>query len=172
MAKQRVDVYPNRAIQRVLQPTNDVLTYAQLRFGFGVFTGSALIIHRIDWYPELAAVASLTANADNLQFALTNRDDMTALQANNMNVFALKEVTPFIVGAVVSLWLADTPWSSDFSNLPGGGLIVPSNPLFVAIDSNALARTSFVDMMMYYTVKQLTDADYVELVQSLIPVNV
>jgi len=143
-----------------------------MRFGTGVFTGTALVIHRIEWYVDTTVWGELHGDSDILYLALTNRDDLTALAANNMNVLAMKQVNPLDQGTPASFQFTWQPMESNYEALPGGGLIYPSNPLFAAVHSAGLANAATVDLVMYYTTRTLSDSDYVELVQSLIPVNI
>lgn len=170
MAKTRMDVYPNRAIQSVTMSAANTLTFAQMRFSFGTFTGTALIISRLDFYPTPAMVGEMTAAGDYLRFAITNRDDLSDLDPANMNVLALKTLLATSVGAADNF--IDYPYRIALETLPGGGIIVPANPLYLALDTNGLASAGACKLVMYYRTLQLTDADYIELVQSLIPVNI
>lgn len=172
MAKQKIDVFPNRAIQRLTLSAADTLTFTQMRFGAGLFTGTALVIHRVDWYPDETSMNSLAQGSDQLLFAITNRDDIATLSADNMNCLVTKFINTAEAGTPATLNIIPIPLISDFTQLPGGGLIVPSNPLFLAGASTGLGAVMVLDMIMYYTQKELVDADYIELIQSLIPVNI
>ncbi len=171
MAK-RTDLYPNRAIQAVTLSAANTLTFAQMRFGFGVFGGTAIVLHRMEFHLPVAAMNGLVANTDAIRLAITNRDDLTALSPTNMNVLIFKELTTTMVGAVVGIQVNEGPILVDLARLPGGGMIIPPNPLFFAMVSEGLAAAISATLVMYYTTLTLTDADYVELVQSLIPVNI
>jgi hypothetical protein len=72
----------------------------------------------------------------------------------------------------VSQVFIGTPVLKDFSTLPGGGLIIPTAPLYVAMSSSGLASVGIMDVIMYYTFKQMSDADYIELVQGMLPANI
>ena len=167
----RADVYPNRAFFSVLMSAANALTFTPIRFGTGIFQGTALIISRLDWYVQ-GPLNEVADTSDEIAMALTNRDDLVALKSNNMNILALNVLNVFASGTPASAQIFQNPMISDFSGLPGGGLIFPANPLFMALHSTGLASAAEVDCMMYYTTKTLADADYIELVQSLIPVNI
>lgn len=173
MAKMRAgrqDQFPNRAIMQVTQTVGSTLVFQQVRFGAGLFQGTALIVHRIEWFPDQDSVLEMLDVADYHHYALTNRDDLTELTPQNMNVLVMKKLlTP--EGGVFGQH-EELPFISDLSNQPGGGLIIPSNPLFLAFDTGGASTQFTLNAVMYYTVRQLSDADYIELVQSLIPVNI
>lgn len=172
MAKKRLDVYPNRLIKNVTMGAANTLTFEQIRFGVGLFSGVALIIHRVEYFPALATVRELVAVADNLQFGLSNRSDLNSLNPINLNILDHNRIVPMMVGAVVSLSLEHYPVVKDFSVLPGGGLIIPTNPLFLGIMSTGFTGAAEVDIVLYYTFKQMTDSDYLELVQGMLPADI
>ena len=168
--KTAVDQFVNRALVQVTTSAADALTFTQMRFGMGIFTGTALVINRIEWtFLNLDEMAAVT---DILHMAITNRDDLAALGPDNMNVLAYKRLQGLAIGTPASWHMADMPYVTDFSQLPGGGLIVPANPLFMAVGTDGFAAAATVQAIMYYLTKELVDADFIELVQSLIPVNI
>lgn len=165
------DLYANRAFESVTMSAANALTFSQVQFGVGLFQGVAAIIHRIEWTPTQASIAELVAGADRMRLGFTNRDDLAALTPVNQSVLAWKFVFPLVVGAVVSEWLVELPLLSDFSDLPGGGLILPANPLYIGMDTEGFAAAGGVDAVIYLTFKQLQDAEYVELIQTIMPAN-
>lgn len=167
----KVDQYPNRAMQRVTMSGANTLTFAQVRFGVGLFQGIALVLHKIEYYPTLASIIELSGATDNLMMALTNRDDLTTLDAVTLNIIAKHTAFGLTTGAAASQ-IREKPYITDFSTLPGGGMIVPANPMFIALDSAGFVAAGVMDVIIYYTMKALSDADYVELIQSIIPMNI
>ena len=165
------DVYGNRAFSSVVMSAANTLTFEQIQFGVGLFQGVALILNRVEWFPDKAFLRELEAGTDDIQMALTNRDDLGSLAPTNQSVLVLKEIIPEMVGAVVSLWNYINPFISDFSGIPGGGLILPANPLYIAADSLGAAAAGTVRAVLYFTFKQLADSEYVELIQTIMPAN-
>jgi hypothetical protein len=165
------DVYPNRAFESVQMSAANTLTFSQIQFGVGLFQGVAAVIHRVEWYPDKDSIQELLGMSDTVTMALTNRDDLAALDPRNQSVLASMTLIPIIVGAVVSLWNEKVPFVSDFANLPGGGLIVPANPLYAGMVTAGAAAASYMDVIVYLTFKELADADYVELIQTIMPAN-
>ena len=173
MAKRRIgrqDVYPNRAFVSVTQSAANTLTFSQIRFGAGLFTGTALILSRVEWWPPNAGLDETLDLADLHQFAITNRDDLTTIDETNMNVLAYAYFG--VLEGAAGFTQVHLPIITDFSTLPGGGLIFPANPLFIGYGSAGMTAAYTLNAVMYYTTKDLADADYVELVQSLIPLNI
>lgn len=172
MAKRKVDVYPNRLIQRVTASAANAMTFAQIRFGVGLFGGVALILHRMEYFPATASIRELVAVTDELVFGLTNRDDLAGLTAQNLNVLDTNNIITMAVGAIVSMNLVHLPIIKDFSDMPGGGLIIPTNPLYLGVLTAGFSGPAIVDLMLYYTFKQMSDSDYIELVQGMLPANI
>lgn len=171
-AKVKVDQYANRAFISITMSAANTLTFEQIRFGVGLFQGIALVLHRIEWHPGVASLQEVVAAADIMKLAVTNRDDLTSIAAQSQNVLVRKVLSIRLVGAIVSMLSDEIPYVSDFSDLPGGGLIIPPNPLFLAMDTAGFAAAGTLEVVMYYTFKALSDADYLELIQSLIPANI
>lgn len=166
------DVYSNRAFITLTMSAANTLTFGQVQFGVGLFQGVAALIHRIELFPSAASMRELVAVADSMYFAITNRDDLASLDPVNQSVFGALSVLPMMVGGVVSLSLEKLPLVISYVDLPGGALIIPANPLFVGMTSLGFGAAGQVSAVIYLTFKQLTDAEYVELVQTIMPANI
>lgn len=172
-AKKRTvaDLYPNRAFETVIQSAADTLTFSQIQFGVGLFQGVAAIIHRIEWFPDDTTMDLLNATNEFMEFALTNRDDLSSIRPTSQNVLAHKSIHVSGFGTPANAQILATPFISDFSKLGGGGLIIPSNPLYIGMDSTNLGAVGRLDCVVYLTFKELSDAEYVELIQTIMPAN-
>lgn len=170
--KQIVDVYPNRIVERVTMTAANTITFQPIRFGTGLFSGVALVIHRVEYHLLLATLIEVIAGTDEVEFGLTNRDDLSALTALNLNILDVNALLGCISGTPATFVVEVKPIQKDFSTLPGGGLIIPTTPLYLAMDSVGLAAAGIMDVIMYYTFKQMSDSDYIELVQGMLPANI
>jgi len=170
--KKLQDVYANRAFKTVVASAANVITFSQLQFGVGLFQGVAMILNRIEWSVPQATLLELVAIADTLTFAVTNRDDLTYLDATNQSVYASLNLNPIMVGAVVGIEQIKQPWISDFSGIQGGGLIIPANPIYIAVHTAGFAAAATARAVLYFTFKTLTDAEYIELLQTIMPSNI
>ncbi len=168
MATQK-DQFANRSFVDLTQSAANTLTFQQIRFAVGVFQGIGLLLHRIEWFPIGTTIQSLAAITDSMQFALTLRDDLANLDPSNQAILANTFVTP--IGAA-PLGPFVTPMVTDFTNLPGTGLLIPANPLFLAMDSAGFGAAGRVRIAVYYTFMQLSDREAMELLQTIIPGNV
>lgn len=172
MAKSKVaDLYANRAFETVVMSATDTLTFSQVQFGVGLFQGVAAIIHRIEWFFRDTTIGDLMDVADHCEVALTNRDDLTSIRPTSQNVLAYMSLNVVNQGTPANAWIVKQPLISDFSALGGGGLIIPANPLYIAMESTGFTAAGIVDALIYLTFKELADAEYVELIQTIMPAN-
>jgi len=168
VSRAKVDQFVNRALASVLSSAADTLTFEQLRFAVGVFQGVALVVHRIEWYPTSTAIRELAAATDSLKLALVTNDNLAQIDPTDQDVIANVQ----IIGIATNVEPFQLPLINDFADVPGGGLIIPANPLFLAIQTGGAAAASRVHAIIYYTFKTLSDKDYIELVQMMIPGNI
>ena len=50
--------------------------------------------------------------------------------------------------------------------MPGGGIIVPADRLFIGIASGGAAAAQAASMRLYYTVMELAEVDYWQLIEA------
>jgi len=172
MESSKTDKYPNRAMELLTQSAANTLTFEQIRFGTGLFEGIALVLHRLEWYINQIALQEVIAAADSISVALTTRDDLTTIDPVSLNVIHAMQTHIRLVGPVVSMIPDLRPLVADFTTLPGSGLLIPANPLYMAVDSSSLVNPITLRLVMYYSYVRLADKDYLELLQSMIPMNI
>ena len=69
-------------------------------------------------------------------------------------------------GTPANFAFMDIPIVVDFSTLPGGGIIVPPNPLYLAAKGLGLGAAQSVSVRFWYTNIALKPEEYWELVES------
>ncbi|MBA7704048.1 hypothetical protein ES703_112846 [subsurface metagenome] len=168
VAKARVDQFVNRALALVTMSAIDTLTFSQIRFAVGIFQGVALVISKVEWFIFDASIRELVAATDSIVVALVTNDNLAQLNPSDQDVIA----SMHLVGLGANVELSQAPLITDFSSLPGGGIILPANPLFLAMSTAGAAAASQCRVVIYYTFKTLTDKDYIELVQMMVPGNI
>lgn len=168
MAKAKKDLYTNRAHGLVTMSAADTITFQQINFAVGIFQGIALKLIRVLWYPDQASFSRIDADTKYFQLGLTLRDDLTSLSATNLSVV----VSKIVYGLGDSPEIVQGPLVDDFSTLPGGGLLIPANPVYLGMDSNGVGSALVVRAVLYYTFVELTDKESVELLQTILPGNV
>lgn len=168
MAKSKIDQYANRAFSEVTMSAANTNTFEQIRFAVGVFQGVGLLLHRIQWFPGEASMREVVTAADRLTMALTLRDDLTSLEPTNQAVLAAVHY----VGVAATTAPVTLPFETDWRQHPGGGLLIPSNPLYLAAGSGGFAAAATVRALIEYTFVQLSDREAIELLQTIIPGNI
>ncbi len=168
MAKSRMDKFVNRAFTSVTCSAANTLTFEQIRFAVGTFQGIGLLLHRVFSWPTSASLREHGAATDRLIWGLTLRDDLSNLDPSNQAVLTNQQV----VGMGAGVEPFHLPIVVDWTSIPGGGLLVPANPLYAGITTEGAAAASSVRIMIEYTFMALSDAESIELLQTIIPGNV
>lgn len=163
------DMYSNIALTSVTMSAANTLTFAQLQIAVGMFQGVGMLIHRVLWYPHTTAMREIVASTDALFMALVTNNRLTSIE----NILDPSVVSlASIVGIGVAVESKHLPIISDFSNLPEGGKLIPANPLFIAASSGGFVSAALVRALIDFSFVSLADKDYLELMQSMYPVQV
>jgi len=163
------DAFANIAFLTVAESAANTLTFAQLQLTTTLMSEkAALIIHRAEF--NLNNINScFDSTSDYCDLALTVSDRVTPLydlSQPEILFFARTQRQDF--GAAASGFLYDGPRIIDFTNLPGTGLIVPADRLYIGIKSTGApgANVQSVQMRLYYTVKSIATDEYWELIEA------
>lgn len=159
------DVYSNLAYIAVTETAANTLTFSQLTTGISTFSKQAFIIHRVEWfYGDRSDVA---AEGDYFQAALVMSNKMSGIGLDDPSVVIAREWHSRVSGTPAVMFHFQVPDVDDFSDLPGGGLIIPANPIFLAAEGVSLAGAQTVNCRIRFTVKELKADEYIELVESV-----
>lgn len=169
MAGPKAEMYPNVATIELTESAANTLTYVQLQTGVSMQEKVAWIIHRIEYYLDLLS-GTLNTDGDSLTVALLNSNRFTTIAS------AVTYKDPAWIdgaiarrvdlGAAASGFLTIAPMVKDFTNLPGGGMLIPPIPVFGAIQGVGLGAAGHSLMKLFYTVKTLSTDEYWELVEA------
>ncbi|MBA7709044.1 hypothetical protein ES703_117951 [subsurface metagenome] len=167
--KVKADKYSNVAFAKVTMSAVNTLTFEAINMAVGVFQGVAMLIHRILYYPTDVSLREVVAATDTFSLALTTSNRL----ANIVDVSEPAIIDKLhVVGVGVNVEAVRLPLVSDLTMLPGGGRIVPANPLFVAMATAGAVAASKAFVQVDFTFIELTDQDYLELIQSQLPANI
>ncbi len=166
------DVFVNRAIQRLTQSAPNVLTFQQVNFAVGAFQGIALLIHRVKYHVGATAFEELLVAADSWKIGLTVSANISDIAMTHIEVIDVQERTAGGAGILNDFAVFDQVLVEDFGDLPGGGMLIPANPVHLACSSAGLTTGIVADVEILFTFKELVDADYIELIQSRMQANV
>lgn len=165
MAPQNKDTYANKFFGTVTESAANTLTFSEIQTNVNIFDKVAWILHRMEWFlGEATGIGLLVANGDRIACALTSSDKITDLDLDNPSVVDLYKVERVDYGAAANMHRWEMPIIRDFTNLPGGGIIIAPRPLYVAAEGASLAAASTVSVRGYFTQKQLTPDEYLELI--------
>lgn len=169
MAKSRtLDKYTNRAFATITQSAANTLTFEQLRFAVGIFQGVAVKICAIHYYPDNTTVRECVAATDYLEFGLTLSNKLTQLDPLDQAVLGLRRFT----GVAAAVEIFKNPVVIDFSNFPEGGILVPANPIYMAMQTGGYVAAGLARAQVFFTFVELADSDYLELLQTILPSNI
>lgn len=166
MAKKGVaDQWANLAVISVSESAANTLTFKKLETGISLFEKVAWVINRLEYYFDFTGTIFNT-NEDLLDVAITTSDQITSIAATNQAVVDTMRVVRVDLGTAASGFQVVRPQMRVFTDLPGGGLIVPPNPIYLAAKGTGLASAQTVICRMRYSLQELSPEQYWELVES------
>ena len=157
------DSYSNKGYGSVTESGAGVLTFSEIQTNVSIFEKVAWVIQRIEWYLAQATVTLLVDSADHLECALVASNSVASLGLEIPGVIDVVDLQRYQASGVGFTYQV-MPWIRDFSNLPGGGLIIAPRPLFLAILGTSLATPASVECRFYFTQKILRAEEYLELI--------
>jgi len=158
------DVYPNIVYASVVESAANTLTFTKIETGYGGLQKTAWIIHRIEWFLGIGIRSLVIDNSDAIDCALVTSNLISALDLSQAALIDLYEFKTFEKSAV-GFRCFDDPITRNFADLPGGGRIVLPYPLYLAVKGVSLASAVTVKARIFFTERELGDADWMELVQ-------
>lgn len=169
MAKTSKDAYANVAFGTLTMSAANTLTFAQINMGVGLFEGRALLLHQLRYYPTNASLRELVAATDELIMCMCTTNRLSSIVDTSDP--AIIDVTRIVsVGVAVERY--QTPIIVDFTNLPGGGRLMPANPIWLCGYTAGAVAASVFRVRLDFTFIELGPQDYLELIQSMFPANV
>jgi hypothetical protein len=166
MPKTQADKFANQAVITAVESAVNTLTFKKLETGVSLFEKVAWLISRLEYYVSTSMMALLVASADGLQAALTATDQMAALTLTNNAVLDYFELSRHDIGAAATGHLVQNVFTKDFSTLPGGGILVPPNPLYLGSHGVSVAAVVTMVVKIFYTTYELGTEEYWELVEA------
>lgn len=156
------DIYANIAHIQVTESANNTLTYKKLETGISLFEKVAWVLVRLEYYWRLRAPVS----AAKVEMGISTSNNPAAIEVDEVAFVDVTMVERLDLGTPGEALIWAYPIIRDFAQLPGGGIIVPPNPLYLAVKGTSQTETMVVDVRMYYTVKQLKGDEFWELVEA------
>lgn len=164
--KTQKDEYANMLEQSLTMSGANTLTFDEIDIGLTLFDKVAIKIARIEYEAPRSVVTSLAANSDRWTVGIAADNNITALDYSTRALIDMTEIMVFDFGTPGSGQAMIFPIIRDYSNLPGGGLLVAPKPLYLGLETEGFAAASAVVMRLYFTIVQLKPEEYFELLES------
>lgn len=158
------ETFANFAIVSVTQTAIDSLTFQKLDAGINMFSKIGWVVSRIEWYFG-SNLTQLGSTGTDVTMALTQSNAISSLDPTEPGVLSRIRITRMDLGTAASGFYVVEPLIEDYSSLPGGGLIVLPNPIYVGITSTSAASALTGTGRIFYETVTLNDQDYFELLQ-------
>jgi hypothetical protein len=159
------DQFANLAVITVTETAANTLTFKKLETGISLFEKVAWIVHRIEYNVQVLATV-FDGTGDRLIIGLTATDQLTAISEANNAVLDYISIQRSDWGTAATSIIQFRPYLKDLSTLPGGGLIIPPNPVYLGAVGTGLASATTTVARLFYTTKTLSPDEYWELVEA------
>lgn len=162
----RKDTYANFAYFFVTESAANTLTWAKLEIATGSLLDKkfGLLINRFD--VEMYPYSILNSDGDTFTLGVSVSNSITDLSLSRPEVIMREIWTRVDYGAAASGILVDRLKVRDFSTMPGGGILVPADRLYIGAVGSGCGAVGNAVARMYYTVVELSSEDYWQLVES------
>ncbi|MBA7705299.1 hypothetical protein ES703_114127 [subsurface metagenome] len=156
--------YVNQAFLSVVESAINTLSFSKLETGIAVFEKIAFLISRIN-YDMALDPANFAASGDSIAYGISTSDQTTNIGLDNSAILDRNSILRYDLGTAASGFYITTPFEKNFADLPGGGLLVPPNPLYIFAKGTALGSVVTVQARLFYTVIKMKVDEYWELVE-------
>jgi hypothetical protein len=161
------DVFAQFMRMSVTCTAANTLSFARVVLGTVLFEYAALILHRIEYDISADARGEMTADGDNITVAITGSDTIGTLQSDQPEVYDFVIITQHDYGVAAVGDVSLKPIVHDFTTMPGGGMMVPFQDIYIGLNSTGLASAATARLRAWWTIKELGPQDFLELVQRL-----
>ena len=157
--------YVNQAFLSVTESAANTLTFAKLETGVSIYEKVGWLISRVDWFLSSLTAGVLDTTGDVLKYGISVMDSLATVGLGLSAVVDFNSIQRFDFGVAASGFIFHSPVTKSFADLPGGGLLLPPNPIYVWAEGVGLVGAQTIQVRMFYTVKQLKTEDFWELVE-------
>jgi len=164
--KKSSDQYVNVIKKKVTMSAVNTAEFEEIEVGLNLFDKIGLLIHRISYYPSDYSWSALVSAADAFVAGIVGSNQISTLNADERSVLDVMSLDVAHAGTPANFEIHNSPIIHDFSTFPGGGLLVPPKPLYAGVDTADFGAAGEVTVVLHFTIKQLADADYLELIET------
>jgi len=160
------DLFTSQAELTVTESASNTLTFTKLETGLSVYDKIGWVIARVEWRPSSGTYALFNGTGDVLDCALTMSNGLTALSESDPAIYNFRKFLRLDFGTAANASIFSSTYIDDFSTLPGGGLLVLPNPLYLGIKGTGLTAGATMFTRIFFKAIELSDQDYFNLVQA------
>lgn len=158
--KKSMDKYANLLIASVTETAANTLTFTQFPQITTLLEKKAYLISRVEYTLQMSLFA---AAGDDLKFGISMQNTFAAAGADEPSIVDFN----FFRSQGTCVEVYNQQYIRDFSTMPGGGLLIPTRPIFLYAEGSNLGGASTTTARVYFTVIDLQPDDYWDLVQAL-----
>lgn len=163
--QKKMDKYANLAAMTLNMTVANTAVFEKFDFPFSIMDKVALLISRVEYW--FTALNQLDTGQDYVVGALTvSKNTSSLVDIEDPTIIDSMRIMRIDIGTAASGFFFTQPFTRDFSTLPGGGLLVAPNPLYLAVSSSAAGGVMGCSFRMYYTAVDLNPDEYWQLVES------
>ena len=159
------DQFANLAVITVTEAVAGTLAFKKLETGISLFEKLAWIIHRVEYEYDLNAM-QFNSTGDSMEMGFSTSDQIMTIASTNPAVVDRFRCMRADFGAAAASYQFTSPFVKDFTNLPGGGIIIPPNPVYGFVKGTGLAAVAGFVLRMFYTNRPLAADEFWELVEA------
>lgn len=164
-AKSKADSFSNVAAMLVLESAANTQTALKFAFPFSIMDKMALIIQRIEYIMQ--GLGQLNSTLDYTIAAITAGSVLADMRVQTDPLMVDSVMyTRLDIGAAASGSIMRQPFIKDFTNLPGGGLLVAPNPLYGMVQASGAGGVTSCWFRLFYTYIEMNTDEYWQLVES------
>lgn len=153
------DQFAQRAFISVVESGANTLTFEELTIARDTSRRQAFVIHRVEYLMSQSILANLAAADDVINVGLSLSNGISSISWDRPEILDRQYLSYGYAN------IAQQPLLSDFTNYPGGGIIVPVKQLYGFAQGASLVGAITVEVRIWYTTKDISREDYIELVE-------
>lgn len=161
------DTFSQIAYLAVTESAANTLTFNGLSVFSNVLGQRGMIIHRIEYLVKTGTYALMTASGDGIAMGLAGSDALTQVAQDDPEVYDLVRLYRQDFGTAATGSVYQTPMVSDYNRLPGGGILVPADRLFLFVLGVSLGGAATINARVRFTLLDMSPSDYLELAQAM-----
>lgn len=166
-----MDKFANRFCVQATEAIAGTIKFFEVPTYVDAFSHKAFLMHRLEYLVSITDTAALVGAGDMIACALCSANNITSI-IGSINYLAepglidLMQLQFELRGAAASFQMREAPIMHDFTQLPGGGILVPARGLYVAIQGASLAAACQCVVRGWFTQVELKADEYLELVDA------